>query len=158
MKTTMYLILTIALTIGCTKQNSSTIWDVGIDLLVVDTKGTDLLSPSNSGYIDVKKARVTYILDNKEIAVHEPKLDCPTHFCLKSEGNRNSVAFLPNNTEKEEFPITLIYWPDNVIDTVKCHFIRLNGNVICDKVWYNNVLKYPNEAVSGYQRAFKIIK
>lgn len=55
----------------------------------------------------------------------------------------------------EDFPITYIEWSENETDKIKCHFNRTENSVVCDKVWFNQELVYPNDTKD---RIFKIIK
>jgi hypothetical protein len=155
---TINLILALLFLIGCDKQITSENFDVGIDILIFDQHGNDLLDLNDPNFIDLSEVKIFYIINNQILEQYEPNLDCPSKICLVSELGRNSASLFPNHSEKEEFPVTLIKWNNEKTDTVKCHFIRNDGNVTCDKVWYNGVQKFPNDAIPGFQRAFKIIK
>lgn len=155
---TIYLLLALLLITGCDKQITSESFDVGIDILIFDQYGNDLLDIKNPNFIDLSEVKIFYMINNQILEQYDPNLDCPSKICLFSEQGINSASLFPNPSEKEEFPITLIKWNNEKTDTVKCHFIRNNGNVTCDKVWYNGVQKFPNEAIPGFQRVFKIVK
>ena len=144
--------------VACTENKESEVYDIGIDIFLEDREGNDLLDPVSSKFIDIKSTNIYYVNNNVNRLQYEPHLDCPSKICLRSEQGINYATLTPNDAVQEEFPVTLVQWSDNTTDTIKCHFLRNNGNVLCDKVWLNNTQVYPNQAIPMFNRAVKIVK
>jgi hypothetical protein len=152
------LILTLFFIMGCSKNNTLEDYDISIELLVFDAQGNDLLDSNFEGFVDVSKVKIYFEIDNKKILQFHENLDCQTNFCKRSDQGINFVFFVPNDSSTEEFPVTYIHWTETDIDTVTCQFERGDGFVLCQKVWYNGELMFPDKAIPGLPRAFKIIK
>lgn len=144
------------LVFGCSKQLSEDNFDVGMRITVEDKNGNSLLDPNHENYIDVNKINVYYMINNEMTLQFESHWDCPKKICLISENGERWLALGPNFSNMEEFPITYIEWPNGITDTIKCHFLRPGNSIICDKIWYNGNLVYPNEDIK--HRGFKIIR
>lgn len=159
-----YLILSIfVISLSCKKEYCCDSISTEIDIFVVDTLGNDLLNTEIHGAINTDLIKLMYLIDGDVQEVYEPNMDCPRSVCfLDTDPGRERIRIFPNEVESEEYPITYIDWGNGDIDTLKCHFIRNDdGNsssIVCDKVWFNNVLEFPDNAIPGLDRAFKIVK
>jgi hypothetical protein len=67
------------------------------------------------------------------------------------------IRVFPNDSEKEQYPITYIQWNSDDTDTIKCEYRRLENAVICTKVWFNEKGKW-DESTGNAERYFKIVK
>jgi hypothetical protein len=89
-------------------------------------------------------------------------MDCPRAVCNIADSGSERIRIFPNDIENEEYPITYIRWENGDLDTLKCHFVRssndIHSSIVCDKVWFNDLLMFPDNAVSALGRTFKIIK
>lgn len=154
MKTSI-LITAIFFLLGCSKHSTSENVDVIIRILVEDKEARSLLDPTHKNYIDVSKVRVYYLINGQKKYQYEPNWSCPSHFCAISDDGKRYVKLSPNISITEDFPITYIEWSEYETDEIKCHFNRTENSVVCDKVWFNQELVYPNDTKD---RIFKIIK
>lgn len=133
-----------------------------IDIFIEDENGNNILNGTTSNAINPDSIKLMYLINGTTHTVYNPDRDCPRSVCYIADPGSERVAIAPNAIEEEEFPITYIDWGNGDIDTLKCHFVRKdNGNessVVCDKVWFNDLLMFPDNAIPGFGRAFKIVK
>jgi len=116
------------------------------------------MDPFLENHIDVSKANIYYLINGVTIKQYNSSLDCPSNLCDIYDQGKRFAALYPYETSEEKYPITFIQWNETDIDTVKCHYIRGDGVVNLDSVWYNGALMFPDKAIAGFPRAFKIIK
>jgi hypothetical protein len=157
----IFLFCLFSLLIACGKQTShNVVIDTTIDIFVSNNSGANLLLNSTLNSIKVDSLRLFYLVNGEKSEIYNKDMDCPRNICFNSDIGKESIRIFPNDTETEEFPITYIQWENGETDELKCHFVRLNEGetVTCDKVWYNDVLMFPENAIPNFGRAFKIVR
>jgi hypothetical protein len=142
------------------KENCCTTIDVGVDIFLENTAGQNLLLNTTPNAINPAEIRLIYLLGDKEQVFYAGNLDCPTNVCFVDDTGFERVSIFPNDTEAEPYPVTLIKWTASDTDTMRCHFIRKNNNsfVVCDSVWMNGTLMFPDFALPDFGRAFRMVK
>lgn len=153
---TCVLLISFFLFFGCESQNCCTNISIDIKIYIEDKEGKSLLDPTHSKFIDITKARIYFVINKQEIYKGSGTAPCNSLLCLISEGGKQYAKLFPNTDTGDELPVTIIKWTDYNIDTIKCHFIRTENSTICDKVWYNSQLVYPND--NKGERMFKIVR
>lgn len=146
---------------SCNKDKTQkNVIDTQIDVFIENSVGENLLLGSTPNAINPDSIKLQYLINGDKFTVYNSAMDCPRNVCTISDPGSERIRIFPNDEESEDYPITYINWGNGDIDTLKCHFTRKeNGStVICDKVWFNDVLVYPDLAVSGFGRAIKIVK
>lgn len=146
---------------SCGKENKTTeVHDIQIDIFVLDHSGINLLSKNNATPFDVDAIKLLYLINEDLITVNKATADCQRGFCLITDAGSERIRIFPNDAEGDALPVTYIDWGNGERDTIKCHFIRnVDGSsVVCDKVWFNEELVFPDKAVPDFGRAFQIIK
>jgi hypothetical protein len=118
--------------------------------------------PTTPNAIIFDSLRLMYLINGNTVNVNDPNMDCPRNICHVTDAGSERIRLFPNDKENEEFPVTFIRWGNEDLDTIKCHFIRkdngINSSIVCDKVWFNGLLMFPDNAVAGLGRAFKVVK
>ena len=159
-----YLFLVMCALLGaCTKKKeSNVVVATAFSMLVENSNGENLLKKTTPNYINAEALQLSYWINEKKFNVYNSDMDCPTNICLVNDANFVGLSVVPNDSKDYEYPLTFIKWENGDIDTIKCHFNRFEGEdgsgIICDKVWYNDVQMFPNNALIGFGTAFKIVK
>lgn len=162
MKTTnkrisIVLLFLFLLTTSCSKdQNSQFIVDTAVNITVKNRDGVDLLNPDNSVAFQENSVRVFYVKDGKAEEVNEPNLDYPKGFRIYKHESEYRITVFPNDLKSEEFPVTLIQWAEDNVDSIKCEIVRESNREQCVKVWFNDSLSW--EIHSNDDRFFEIVK
>lgn len=148
---------------SCTKEKSlSEVVDIGVEIFISNINGENLLLGSTPNSINPDSIKLIYLINGEEFTVYNASLDCPRGVCYLNDSGSERLGITPNQTKSQEYPITYIRWENGDLDTLKCHFVRkdngTSSSIVCDKVWFNDVLMFPDNAVSGYGRAFRIMK
>lgn len=161
MKYLLFCIL--GMLVSCTKEKSqSEVVDIGVEIFISNNNGENLLLGSTPNSINPDSIELIYLINGEKFTVYNSNMDCPRGVCYLNDSGSERLGITPNHIESEEYPITYIRWENGDLDTLKCHFVRkdngTNSSIVCDKVWFNDLLMFPDNAVSGYGRAFKIVK
>lgn len=153
------LLLLSLLVSSCGKEeNQESDIDAGVGLFVYDSLGQNLLNPLHPNAIIVDEIRLSYISTVNPNIIYNKDWDCPYAVCYISDPGQERIRLFPYSTPSVKYPITYIDWGNGDMDTLKCHFIRTENSITCDKVWFNDVKMYPDSAIVGFGRAFKIVK
>lgn len=154
-----------ALLISCNKEDKNMggdVIDIGISIFIKDVNGNNLLVDTSSNAINADSIRLVYLINGSFINVYNENLDCPYSICYMAVNGNEHIAITPNHTENDLCPITYIDWGNGDIDTLKCHFNRVQSNeifsILCDTVWFNETRMFPDSAIPSFGRAFMIIK
>ncbi|MCB9349918.1 MAG: hypothetical protein H6573_20765 [Lewinellaceae bacterium] len=161
MKYSFFLML--SLLFSCNKDNPvKEVVDTQIDIFIEDASGNNLLTGASSNPINFDSIKLMYLISGTSHTVYNSDLDCPRAICLISDTGIERVRIFPNDEVGEEYPITYIDWGNGDIDTLKCHFLRKDNDeessIVCDKVWLNDTPMFPDNAITEFGRAFKIVK
>lgn len=137
-----------------------TLIDIDFDIYVENSAGENLLASATPNAINPENLRLEFRINGGNQQVYNVGQDCPRNICYISESGEERLRIFPNETESEAYPITYLFWSAADVDTIRCHFIRENDNsyVACDKIWYNEVLVYPDSVNLNSVRGFKIVK
>jgi hypothetical protein len=154
------ILFSLVLLFSCNKEKTSgDDLDTAVDIFVEDANGNNLLVDGTPNAINFDAVKLIYLVDGDATEVYDERLDCPKFICHEtSDKGSERVRIFPNTAEGEEFPITFINWGNGDMDTLKCHFVRSESSVVCDKVWLNDVPMFPENAIVEFGRAFRIIK
>jgi hypothetical protein len=136
------------------------VFDTGFEIIVENNIGENLLVATTPGVIDWNTLKLFYLIDNKPVEVYQGNLSCPRNICFVDEPGYERLTIFANTEGTSENTVTLLQWNDQDIDTITCHIVRKNNNSykVVDKIWFNSVLMYPDSALEGLNRAFKIVK
>jgi len=149
--------------VSCNKEKSQNeVISTNIDIFVENSIGENLLKETHPNVINSDSIKLIYLINGNKFTVYNADMDCPRNICYITDSGSERIRVFPNDVENEEYPVTYINWGNGDMDTLKCHFVRKdNGSsssIVCDKVWFNDLLMFPDNAVAGYGRAFKIVK
>ncbi len=159
MKNILFCIL--AMLAACNKEKSKNeVVDTQIDIFIENNAGNNLLVATTPGAINPDSIKLIYLINGENFTVYNIDMDCPRAVCSITDAGSERIRIFPNDVESQEFPITYVVWDNGDVDTLKCHFVRKDNGatVICDKVWLNDLPMFPDHAISGFGRAFKIVK
>jgi len=151
----------LAMFVSCKKEQKIQVnIDTQIDVFVQSINGDNLLLGGPTNAINPDSIKLSYLINGNVRTVYNSDLDCPRAVCFLTDAGNERIRIFPNDLETEAYPITYIEWGNGDVDTIKCHFERntSGSTVICDKVWFNSTLKYPDDAIAEIGRAFKIVK
>jgi hypothetical protein len=142
------------------KEHCCTNIDIGVDIFLKNKAGQNLFLPATPNAIDPNAIRLIYLVGGQEESFYAGHLDCPTNVCFVADMGMEHVVIFPNDIENEPYPETFIKWTDADMDTMRCHFIRKNQGsfLVCDSVWFNETLMFPDSALSEFGRAFNVFK
>ena len=156
-KIIIFLMMSLMLS-SCGKPEPSEYYDTAIDILIEDAQGNSLFELTHERYIDVSKAKIYYFIKGLKEYQYNSLLDCPSSLCAISEHGIRYARLFPYETKEDEYSLTHIQWNETDTDTVKCHYIRGDGSVTLDSVWYNGEFIFPDQGVPGLVRGIRIIK
>lgn len=139
-----------------TDNNEQAIVDTSIDISIKNIDDIDLLNPINENSFNESEIKIFYLINGETIEYYEPELDSPKGFRIYQHQSEYRISIYPNQVISEVFPITYVKWNESTTDTIKCEYDRKNNYIICNKVWFNDELKY--SLSSGSERYFEIIK
>jgi hypothetical protein len=147
---------------SCTKEKSQgSVVDTNVDIIIENVNSQNLLLQTTPNFITPDSIKLIYLIDDNMVNVYNPDMDCPRAVCNVTDSGSERIRIFPNDIENEEYPITYIRWENGDLDTLKCHFVRssndIHSSIICDKVWFNDLLMFPDNAISQFGRTFKII-
>lgn len=131
--------------------------DTVINLIVRDQNGKNRLDPSTPNYYKPEDIRIFYLKDGQKQEVYNPSLDIPRNFkIIKSETTNEYVfrVFVNEGSVDQEVTTTYIQWRAGAQDTVNSLITRSSSSIYCDKVWFNDTVRYdrlknPVETVLG---------
>lgn len=166
MKTLIFLLLTMFMIISCSSNDNPTnkgvYIDTGINLIIKNNLGEDLLLPSTPNTLNTDEIELYYLLDGQKEKVFIGNLTYPKNYFIYNYINSKAITIFPDYQSKDEFPVTYVKWNSTDTDTIKCHFNRGNKNdgkyISCDKVWFNNKLVYPTTENQKTGRFINLIK
>lgn len=120
-----------------------------IFISIQDENGTDLLDPNQDEGIDYNLIKVFYTNEEgTNIEVNNPNLDNPKGFRFITPSMDNSDLYKIQiflNSEHlgtDNNSYTYIQWTPIDTDEIKTHFTEKNNNLIADKIWINNQVKW----------------
>ncbi len=151
MKKLLMLLSLLAFMQGCTKERlEGTLFSCGIELLVSDEQGRDLLNPTvqSPKAVDFSKVRMYYIRNGKEELFYRPNYDAPYGLGLIKPGMGETRYKLGVGTDCEEtkegvdFTTTILKWGDGHRDVIKTEIHRNERyrTIVQHKIWVNDKL------------------
>jgi len=136
-------------------------FSTSIQVIVEDSLGNNLLVDTVEGSIDPDKIRLYDVYKGALRMRYYQNLDNPYGVAYIDDPGRERIAFSPSIGTREEYVTTYIDWGNGDRDTVVCYVWRngeCNNPIIVKKVWFNGVLMYPDSAITGLHRAFRVVK
>ncbi len=147
---------------SCTRKISCCfVVDINVNIEVTDSSGNDLLDPDNPLSLNTDKLNVYSSIDG-QVRTGINGTTVSPGFIIYRQANEDStnryvMSIYPNEDPSEDYPVTYIHWNNNDVDTLKCEFSRNEGGTVCEKVWYNEKLEYPDGNINS-GRSFQVIK
>ncbi len=142
------------------EKTYGTLFDLHIDIIVENSAGENLLADTTSNAINPESLRLEYRINGVNRPVYDPSQACPRNICYLADYGQEFLRIFPNDAESEAYPKTYLIWSTTDVDTIMCHFIRENDNnfIVCDTVWYNEVLMFLDTGSLSCLRRLKIVK
>lgn len=165
MKNFMLFLMSFLLLSACKKETDkvSKVFDVDIDLSVINLNNEDLLSPENPNAFDQSQIGVFYDKDGEPIYYHNTNnnyiSDHPNaHFFYKNDiDSLYSMRVYLNSDDSVNYPITYIKWNETDMDTIKASYVRTEKIIRLDSIWYNGNLIW-NFSDASSRKYFILIK
>ncbi len=164
MKTILFILTSIIIMVSCEKNNNiGIITSTGMRIFYMDNAGNDLLDTATINHYKFEDMRIFHLINGEKVAYYESNLDAPRGIrLLDSAGTFRDTVMLSvipysgDGTESGEFlTTTFLQLSETDTDTIRCIIdMQENLNLLCTKVWYNDVLKWE----WGTRREFKIVK
>lgn len=138
---------------SCELEGPGDVVDLGIDMVLRDTLGENLLEVSTDKKIVQDSIKIYYIENGIEKEVYIPNLDYPRNYYIYDDNIYGKVfrVFLTNDLSLSGMRRVIVKWNSKDQDIIDGHFVReeiANGRneaAYCDTVWVNGILKFPNE-------------
>ena len=140
MKKLLYLLLISLIVISCDKsENCCTIVDTHVDIRFVDANGDNILDQTNG--IESSKITIFNKIENFWVEYSEGNLDNPKGYMVYEKDGENYLRLFPNGEiTTNNLSETKIQYSIFEPDVLKSEIDLSNGNIICTKVWLNEVL------------------
>lgn len=155
MRSLFYFLLFLIFTsfFSCEKWGPEGIIDLGIDMIILNEQGENLLEISNDKKIVQDSIKIFYIENGIEKEFYESNLDFPRNFYIYDDDEYRKVfrVFLTNDLSLTGMRRVIVKWNSKDQDIIDGHVVRkeiANGRseaFYCDTVWVNGILKFPNE-------------
>ena len=128
--------------------------DFGLDILIVNSDGINILDKIDG--IASKDIRLFY-KENTEWIEHfgYDQRNAKGMKTIDINGENRLRVLLTPDSDKKDFTEIKIQFSENDFDIIKGEIDFSNGNVICRKVWCNDVLKWESYAT---ERLITLIK
>lgn len=126
---------------GCNESDETNIrdgdfFDLGIELIVVNSKGEDLLNPENPNHFKEKDIKLYYVVDGQTKEVYNPDMAYPRNFKIVKATNEYRITIFLNDSPSQK-NITYVQWNKEDTDTIEAAFRRDIGYIVKDTVWLN---------------------
>ena len=155
MKKLIYILLLSVVFNSCDLINCCTEINTRIDIKYTDIEGNYILGMKNG--INSEQIKLYYKVNNEWEEYYKEKLNYPKGYFVSDERGGNYICLFPSDEFfNNNFSETKIQFSDNDFDIIKCQFNLDNNSIICNKVWYNNELKW--EGDGNEERLIEIIK
>jgi hypothetical protein len=147
----------IAVVSSCHKEMCCEMVDLGIDIVVKDKNGNNLLDPTTQGSYDTNSIKV-FEIDNGVRTELIRLANSPRYSIMKGANNATVLRLYPLATAKGEAVRTnTIQWRTNDEDVIESTVRGDKNSSHCNKVKCNGTEKY-NSDKSQTQRVIEIIK
>ena len=165
MKSVWSLLLLLLLLPSCTKEHVDTSEiSNGINLLVSDAQGNDLLDPASKApnAINLSKIKVYLIRDGKEVLYFRENMDAARGFLLIKPQLGHSYYALSLGLDcesKEDITTTIIDWGNGRRDVFQAEFYRQSKptlQILQQKIWLNGELIWDNNRDGGKAPTYTI--
>lgn len=159
---------------GCTKEESkgqyngggsALVISAGMEFMVSDGQGNDLLNPTSASpkAVDFSKVKVYFLRNGKEELFLRENLDDARGLRLiKPELDRTRYRMLvyTDCESGEDISTTILEWDDGHRDIIKAEFYRpRNGSIIQRKVWINDKLIWDSvNRIGGMEPTYEITR
>jgi hypothetical protein len=151
MKNVILMLLSIILLNSCSDDGTDAIViSIGMNFIVVDKMGNDLLDPKNESAINENDIKILYLVNGEvkkgDISGYIP--DYPNNFLITESriGLPEYVLTVFLNSESmDSETITYLQWNENDTDTIKSTIYRSEEVTSVTKVWLNDSLVWDGE-------------
>lgn len=147
-KAVVFFVVLIALSLAGCSDDSYSVVDVQIEIVITKADGTDLLDPATPGHFEPSDFKLYYVKNGVPEIYFEGNLELQHGFQLKKSDvtGKNVLEILPNHSENEE-RITLLEIEGVRTDRIKTAIMPNRGNnTTVGKVWLNDDLVWDNES------------
>ena len=150
----MTLIFTLGALVSCVENECCTVIDTSILIQYEDSEGKKLLD--QDGFVDLSKTVVFHKIDGAWVVHNSHNLDVPNGLSMIEINGEKFLQLHPSqNYYSRTLSETRINFREDLIAIIKAEFNFNDGNVICERVWYNDELKW--ESKDGERRIVIIL-
>lgn len=135
--------------VSCVGNDCCTVIDTTILIQYEDSEGRKLLEQSD--FIDLSKTVVFHRINDAWVVHNSPNLDVPNGLSLVEINGEKFLQLHPSqNFYSRNLSETRISFREDMIAFIKTEFNLNNGNVLLDRVWYNDNLEW--ESTKGERK------
>ncbi|GGG95336.1 hypothetical protein GCM10011416_11070 [Polaribacter pacificus] len=156
------LLLACTLIFSCTKNDTPNYGGVnesGAWFYVKDSQGNNLVDPNTPNAYKENEIKIYHIINGVEKLMYDSNLDNPKFFTITQEDGLYKFGLGMSLDSSVDYPISYIQWNDTDRDTIKTEYLREQGSVIKQKIWFNDQLVWEHEfGKDDYDETISIIK
>ena len=128
--------------------------DIGISIRYIDIDSINILNSANG--LQEDNIKIFHKIEGNWERAFDTNMDLTQGiYVYEREGENYLMLFPSTDFYDGNFSETMIEFSDNDFDIVKTQFDLSNGNLVIQKVWYNDVLKWESY---NLERSFDIVK
>ena len=149
MKNLTLIILTSILIISCNSDDDNEdnfyALETGIDFLVSNQNGDDLLNPNTFNAYSSENIKIFYLKDGVVEEIYNSNLDLPRNFKIvapEDSGIEKYYMSIFLNNFVSDNAITYVEWNETDTDTIRANFNNGDNYSILSKAWYNEELVF----------------
>ncbi len=150
MKNLIFLLLATTLIVSCSSDdnnNDDNYYNLqtGIDFLVSNQNGDDLLNPNTTNAYSAESIKIFYLKDGIVEEIYNSNLALPRNFKIVSPEDSGEETYFMRiflNNFVSENAITYIEWNETDTDTIRANFNNGDNYSILSKAWYNEELVF----------------
>lgn len=149
--------ITVVLLFSCEKSGHEAIYfDAGINLIVKDSEGNDLLNPNNPNAINVDNIKIIHEINDEQVVYFDEFMDAPRGFRVYEKEGVYYLSVLTVTSKYMQKSITYVQWSEDDTDKLICEIEQYKtGSTFICKVWLNDELVW---TPSQGERFIEIIK
>ena len=126
-------------------ENSYYNLSTGIDFLVTNQNGDDLLNPNTLNAYSSENIKIFYLKDGVVEETYNPNFDFPRNFAIVSPEDSGAETYFMRiflNNSVSDNAITYIEWNETDTDTIRANFNNGDNYSMVTKAWYNEELVF----------------
>jgi len=159
MKKYLYILVLCLCCLSCNDEDpAASFYEAAQIFHIVDKDGVDLLNPSNINSLDIKKIKVYFLIDGKNVIYSEYAKQTVPHAQLDNYDGylimnshltdiNYSIGIFLNDALKNNGDIayTIVEWNENDTDTIKSRVTSSEGYYVSKMVSYNEFVWSPTQ-------------